>query len=99
MFDALITGVFGVVESLAGSIMVAPLTLITALFPDLTNAINQVIDYMTTILQFVPLAMDFLMIPRQAIVFLFDYYIIKYSIYLITRAIKLVLTIYNKLKP
>lgn len=99
MFNALITGVFGVVESLAGSIMVAPITLITALFPNLTYAINQVIDYFTTILQFVPLALDFLMVPREAVVFLFDYYIIKYSIYLIVRAIKLILAIYNKLKP
>lgn len=99
MFNALITGIFGIVESLAGSIMAAPISLITALFPDLTNAINQVIDYMTTILQFVPLALDFLMVPRQAIIFLFDYYIIKYAIYLIVRVVKLVLTIYNKLKP
>lgn len=98
MFNSLLIGVFGVVESLAGSIMVAPITLITALFPDITNAINQVIDYLTTILQFVPLAMDFLMIPRQAVVFLFDYYIIKYSIYLITRAVKLILAVWNKLK-
>lgn len=99
MFEALISGVFNVVSSLAGSIMVAPITLITALFPNLTTAINNAVDYLTTILQFVPLALDFLMIPRQAIVFLFDYYVIKYAIYLITRGLKLILAFYNKLKP
>ena len=97
MINSLIIGVFGIVESLCGSIMVAPITLITAFFPDITNAINYVIDYLTTCLQYVPLCLDLLMIPRTAVVFLFDYYIIKYSIYLRTRAIKLIISLWNKI--
>lgn len=99
MVGSFFNEIFNIITQLASSIMIAPITLITSLFPDLTNALNYVIQYLTTILQFVPLALDFLMIPRQAVVFLFDYYIIKYSIYLIIRIIKLVITIYNKLKP
>lgn len=47
---------------------------------------------------YIPLALEFFMIPREAIVFLFDYYIIKYTIYISVRAVKSALVIYNKLK-
>lgn len=63
------------------------------------TAITNVLSYFTNMLTYVPLCLDFLMIPRQAIIFLFDYYVIKYTIYLTIRAIKCALAIYNKLKP
>ena len=70
LFQNFFIGMFQVITNMAGSIMVAPITLITALFPDLNVALEQVIEYFTDILMYVPLALDLLMIPRTAIVFL-----------------------------
>lgn len=98
MINAIIKGIFSLITMIASLVLSPFIAIITALFPDLTNVITNVLLYFTTMLQFVPLCMDFLMIPRQAIVFLFDYYVIKYTIYLTIRAIKCALAIYNKLK-
>lgn len=47
---------------------------------------------------YIPLCLEFLMIPREAITFLFDYYVIKYTIYISIRAVKCAVVVYNKLK-
>lgn len=99
MVNAIIKGIFSLITMIASIVLSPIVAVITALFPDLSTALSNVLLYFTTILQFVPLCLDFLMIPREAIVFLFDYYVIKYSIYLSIRAIKCALLIYNKLKP
>ena len=68
------------------------------LIPGMNDIISNVTTYLNNILLFVPLCLDFLMIPRGAIVLLFDYYIIKYLIYIGVRGLKFVLTLYNKIK-
>ena len=99
MINAIIKGIFSLITMIAGLVLSPIIAVITALFPDLSTAISNVLDYFTTMLQFVPLCLDFLMVPRQAITFLFDYYIIKYTVYISIRAIKAAFAIYNKLKP
>ena len=98
MINAIIKGIFSLIMMLANLVLSPIISLITALFPDLGTAITNVVAYFTSMLQFVPLCLDFLMVPRQAITFLFDYYVIKYTIYLTVRSIRACLVIYNKLK-
>lgn len=98
MIDAIIKGVFFIITKLASVIMYPIIAIITALFPSLGDILNNAILYFNTIFQFVPLCLELLMIPRTAIILLFDYYIIKYTIYISVRAVKAALVIYNKLK-
>lgn len=99
MINAIIKGIFFVINLIFSLIMSPFISLISALFPDLANAITNVTSYFTTIVQFIPLALDFLMIPREAVIFLFDYYLIKYTIYLTIIIIKATMNIYRKFKP
>lgn len=98
MINAIIKGIFFLITTIASAILSPVIGVISALFPDLGVAITNVTLYFTTMLRFVPLALNFLMIPREAVTFLFDYYIIKYTIYLSVRAVKGALVVYNKLK-
>lgn len=98
MINAIIKGIFALISMIASVILSPIVSIITTLFPDLSVAISNVLSYFTTAVQFIPLCLDFLMIPRQAVVFLFDYYVIKYTIYISIRAIKACLAVYNKLK-
>lgn len=98
MINAIIKGLFALI-SLIASIVLSPIvSIITALFPDLATAIANVTSYFTTIVQYIPLCLDFFMIPREAVIFLFDYYVIKYTIYISVRAIKACIAVYNKIK-
>lgn len=98
MINAIIKGLFSIITKIANVILSPIIAVITALFPDLGVAITNVMSYMVLMVTYIPLALDFMMIPRDAIVFLFDYYVIKYTIYLSVRAVKSAITVYNKLK-
>lgn len=98
MLQILINFVFKIITSLANSIVTPFLAAITALFPDLGVAFQHVLEYVTTALTYVPFLIDFMLIPRAAIVLLFDYYVIKYSIHLLKVSINFSINIYNKLK-
>lgn len=98
MINAIVKGLFYVISMIASAIMSPIVSIITGLFPELGTAITNVTQYFTTIVTFIPLCLEFSMIPRTAIVFLFDYYLIKYSIYLGVSAVKAIIVIYNKLK-
>lgn len=98
MVNAIIKGFFAIITKIASVVLSPIIAIITALFPSLGTALTNVIAYFTVMLRFIPLALSFMMIPREAIIFLFDYYIIKYTIYISVRAVKSALVIYNKLK-
>lgn len=71
---------------------------IIQILPGFSVVVEKVTDFLNLIVTFIPLTLDFLMIPRLAIVFLFDYYVIKYAIYLMIRGFRAGIVIYNKLK-
>lgn len=98
MVNAIVKGLFYVISMIASAIMSPIVSIITSLFPDLQTAITNVTQYFNTIVTFIPLCLELSMIPRTAIVFLFDYYLIKYAIYLGVASVKAIITIYNKLK-
>lgn len=43
--------------------------------------------------------LDLLFVPHTLLVFLMNYFVIKYTIYLSVRSFKACVTLYNKLKP
>lgn len=98
MINAIIKGLFSIITKIASVILSPIVAIITGLFPSLGTAITNVLAYFVIMFQFIPLALQFLMIPREAVIFLFDYYVIKYTIYISVRAVKSALVVYNKLK-
>lgn len=93
ILDGLLKGsnvLSGVFNQIADSIL--------AMIPSLQDNISYVVTFLNTILKFVPLCLDFLMIPRACLVALFDYYLLKYGIYLFIRGFKFALNVYNKIK-
>lgn len=82
------------------SILVSPLFLaITALFPDLANVGNYIASYLEYGVTYLCFARDIALVPIGALSMLFSYFLIKYSIYLITLSVRFVTNVYNFLKP
>ena len=61
-------------------------------------AFSYINTFLAYALTYVSLVIDLLLIPRGAIAMLFDYFLVLFSIYLITIVIKFIVTIYNKFK-
>lgn len=98
MFGAIVKGIFSLVLKLFDLLFAPIITGITVLFPAVGTFfgfINTFLDYSLT---YVGLTIDLLFIPRGTLIMLFDYYIITYSIFLLSLGIRFAITIYNKLK-
>lgn len=94
-FEAL----FNLITSLANTIIQPVFSAITALFPDLSMLFRAIDKYLEYGVEFTGwIVNDLLCIPRSALQFAFTYISIRLSIFAVVNAVKLVLTIYNKLK-
>ena len=98
MVNAIIKGLFYVITSICGLILSPIISVISNAFPSLGNALINVTAYFTQFLTYVPLCLSLLGISREPIIFLFDYYIIKYYFYIAVRGVRAIVKLYNKLK-
>lgn len=99
MLDTLVQFVFYLITSVYSLLFSPFISLIFNLFPDLTNIITHITSFITTACTYLIFCIDLLCIPRSALVLLFNYYAIKYSIYIIQNTIKLGVKIYHTFKP
>lgn len=99
MINAIVNGLFKLIISLFNTITSPILIAVTSLFPNLHTFFFYIKVFLSEYaLPYCSLVVDLLFIPRGVIKFLFDYYIILYSIYLIVITIRFVINIYNKFK-
>lgn len=99
MLSVIIKAIFYVITKLFSLIMAPFYLAITALFPDLGLYINRIMLFLATAFTYFSSCLSLLLVPRNVLLLLFDYFLIKYSIYLIRNGINLVVRIYNNLKP
>lgn len=98
MISAIIEGIFNLILSLFDFIFGSIFSSIIALFPNLTVYMLNVIDFLTIALTYVGLSLDILLVPTSVMQWLFSYFMIKYSIFLIMSTVRFILSIYNNLK-
>lgn len=98
MINAIVNGIFKLIISLFNTITSPIIGAVTTLFPALGTFFGYIFTFLDYALTYVGLILDLLFIPRNAIVFLFDYFVTCYSIYLLVISIRFVITIYNKFK-
>lgn len=98
MINAIVNGIFKLIINLFNFITSPVILAVTALFPSLGTFFTYINTFLSYSLQYVALILDLCFVPRSAIVFLFDYFITCYSIYLLVISIRFVINIYNKFK-
>lgn len=98
MINAIVNGIFKLVISLFNTLLTPIISAITVLFPSIDTYFAYINTFLSYALTYVGTILDLFLIPRSAIVFLFDYFSIIYSIYLLSISIKFGITIYNKFK-
>lgn len=98
MINAIVNGLFTLIINLFDLLLSPIIFAITALFPDVSTIFTHITTFLTYCVTYVSTILDLFMIPRSSLVLLFDYFVICYSIYLLSISIKFGITIYNKFK-
>ena len=99
MLSVIIKAIFYIITKLMSLIMAPFYIALKALFPSLSTHIYNMISFLTLAFTYFSSALSLLLIPRDALILLFDYFIIKYSIYLVRNGINLFVKLYNNFKP
>ena len=104
MLNMLIKVVFTIITKLFSLILQPILSVVLVLFPDLSQIVTTILgffnDYVFFYITFLVKMLEHLVfLPHWLIVFLFDYYLIKYTIYITVQAVRFGIQVYNKLKP
>lgn len=83
------------------SLLLSPIVAgLTLLFPDFSTIYSSVNDFIVIyLLQYMNTILDLLLIPKEIFYLLLDYFLAILSIQLFVVTFKLVLNVYNKLKP
>lgn len=98
MINAIINGIFNLVMYIFSSITSVLFGVIFALFPSLSDYFTYITQFITQALTYVSACSSLLLITNSMFVAIFDYFIIKYTIYLAIMAYKLFINVYNKFK-
>lgn len=99
MLQILINFIFNVVLTIIQFILSPFLLAVTALFPDISTVVSSILMFITQALTYVTTVLRLLLFTPQMFTLLFDYFVIKYSIFGLVSAIKFTVNLYNKLKP
>lgn len=99
MINKLIEGIFYIINKIFTIIFTPFFTALFALFPQLSTYFNYITTFLGYALSYVSNIISFLFIPSGVMVALFDYFAIKYSIFLLAQGVRFIINVYNKLKP
>lgn len=99
MLQILINFIFNVVLTIIQFVLSPFLLAITALFPDISTVVSSILMFLTQSLTYVTTILRLLLFTPDMFTLLFDYFLIKYSIFGLVSAIKFTINLYNKLKP
>lgn len=99
MVNLLVKAIFFVITKLYSIILTPFLAIITALFPSLSQYFNYIITFLRYCFTYVRSILRLLLIPDNAVLMLFNYFSILYTIYITTLAIRFAINLYKKLKP
>ena len=98
MIQAIISGIFKLVMMLFSTITTPIFNFIFQLFPNLSDFFTNINSFLSMSITYVGACSGLLLITPTMFTALFDYFVIKYSIFLGLKAYKLFINVYNKFK-
>lgn len=99
MLNKLIKFVFKIITRVFSTIFTPMFSAITVLFPNLSTYFSNISIFIDYGLTFFVTACRLALIPQAVLISLFDYFAIKFTIFLAIQSFKFTLFVYEKLKP
>lgn len=98
MLRALLKFFMLILQTFVNALFTPFVGLITAVFPEFASIFSYIFTFLDIALQNVVFVKSFFLVPSSALLLLFDYLAIKYSIYLVRSTIRLGVNVYNNFK-
>ena len=98
MINAILKGIFSLINSLFSALVSPIVNTITSLFPALNNLFTAVTTFLNYGLTYVRSILNLILFDDDLIQLLFTYFITLYTIYTTVLAVKFAIKVYNKLK-
>lgn len=99
MINKLIEGIFYIITKIFSIIFTPFFTALFTLFPSLSSYVDYVIAFVDLMGNYNGVFQTILFLPSGYLLAIFDYLLIKYSIYLLAISVRFIINVYNKLKP
>ena len=99
MLKILVNFVFKIINKLYSIIFTPLFSVVNALFPDVSSYVSTITGFFNYCSTYVLNALDFVLLPRDLVVLLLDYFLIKFSIQVAISSVKFTMFVYEKLKP
>ena len=98
MISALFKGIFNLISKLFSLLLAGVLSVVISLIPGVDIYFSYITSFLTQALTFVGTILDIFLIPRGALILIFDYLALLSSMYLAVVGTKFVINIYQKFK-
>lgn len=99
MLDTLVTFVFYLITSVYSLLFAPFINIIFSLFPAVNTLFNNISAFILYAIKYLATSCYLICLPPSTLLLLFDYFLVKYSIYIIKLTIKLGVKIYHIFKP
>lgn len=99
MLEILINFIMQIIITIINFIFSPFMNALFALFPSVGQYFTYISAFFSQAFTYVSTIIQWLCLSPSMFVLLFDYFIIKYSVYVLIIAIKFAINMYNKLKP
>ena len=99
MLQMLINFIFNIILTIVETITTPFMTALFALFPAVSTYFGYISTFFTSALTYVTTILRWFLFTPSMLTLLFDYYVIKYTVFLTIQAVKFTINLYDKLKP
>lgn len=98
MINAIVKGIFSLINTLFSALLSPIISVITALFPSTATFFSSISVFLSYCFTYIRSILQLLCIDDTIIIAFFDYLVILYTIYTTVIVIKFAITVYNKFK-
>lgn len=99
MLQMLINFIFNIILTIVETITTPFMTALFALFPSVSTYFGYISTFFSSALTYVTTILRWFLFTPSMLTLLFDYYVIKYTVFLTIQAVKFTINLYDKLKP
>lgn len=99
LLSQLVTFIFNIVATMMNAFMTPFINMILSLFPDLSARYNDFLTFFNYAFTYLTCILRWFLISPTMMIVVFDYFAVKFSIFVVSNVVRCALNIYNKLKP
>lgn len=99
MAHILINAIFNIVTTISQAILTPFISVLFALFPDLSTQLGYVLQWFGMAIQYLTCVYRWFLFTPEMFVVLFDFFALRFTIFVLSSSIRAAIKLWNDLKP